>query len=239
MLLKPLLFAFPLVFAALLSACSVKNANFVNSVRDAPTKIGKDDRIVVVLASYIDCGNNESPGCNAPKESASAESSFERCVGTAISARIPSIDLVRAHEFREKVFPGLGFKESPRTENDILAALSDPSTKARIEALGLKYILALQVETKDGEGEWGASGSAGAAAIGKTWIRTSQFKAIVVEINEAKKAGTVEASNAQHKGAGVGFIWIIPVPFYLLSAVESKSCRDLGLALADFLNGKD
>jgi hypothetical protein len=118
-------------------------------------------------------------------------------------------------------------------------ALSDPALRNKMEVLGLRYILALQVETTDGEGKWDISGGGGAAAFGKLWERTSQFKATVVDINEGKSAGTVEASNAQHKGAGVGFIWIIPVPFYMLSTVESQSCRNLGLALADFLNGKD
>lgn len=235
---RPFLIAFLLVVAELLSACSVKNAHHVNVSREAPTQIGKNDRVAVILASYIECENNNSPGCDAPKESAFVESSFASCLGTAIKARIPSIVLVNAHELREKVFPGIAFKDSPHGENDILVALSDPATRNQMEILGLRYFLVLHVETRDGEGKWTAAGSSGGFAIGKEWERKSDFRAIVVDIYERKIAGTIEVSNAQHKAGGIGIAWIIPFPIFTISTVESQSCRELGLELADFLNGQ-
>jgi len=175
-----------------------------------------------------------------PKESASAESSFERCIGTATRARIPSIVLVRARKFREKVFPGIEFKDSPRSENDILVALSDPAVRTKMEVLGLRYVLVLQVRTQDWSGRLGLAGGEVGIGIGREWDRTSEFKAIVVDIPEARKVGNVVAGEGQLKGGGAFFfLLIIPIPYYIISNVESETCRHFGLALADFLNGKD
>ena len=77
---KPFFIVFPFVVAALLGACSVKNAHTVNVSREVPTQLGENDRVAVILASYIDCENTNSPGCGAPKETAFAESSFEHCI---------------------------------------------------------------------------------------------------------------------------------------------------------------
>jgi hypothetical protein len=236
MLIRP----FPLIFAALLSACSVSGGHFADRKRDAPTEIGNNDRIVVVLASYIDCEDTTKPDdCKAPKESTAVESSIERCVGTAIRARIPAIDIMRAREFREKVFPGIEFKDSPRSEDDLLVALSDPETRNKMEVLGLRYILVLQVETSDGQRTWGWGAGQGGVAFVHEWDRRSHFQAIVVDILERKRAGILRVSNLQKKGSGFGIALIIPFPIYYASNVESQSCRELGLALADFLKGKD
>ena len=162
---KPFFIVFPFVVAALLGACSVKNAHNVIVSREVPTQLGKNDRVAVMLASYIDCENTNSPGCDAPRESAFAESSFERCVGTAMRARIPALVPMGAHEVREKVFPGMQFKDSPRSENDLLAALSDPATRNKMAMLGLRYIVVLHVETRDGEGQWSVEGSGGKVSV--------------------------------------------------------------------------
>ncbi len=239
---RPFVVVFTLVVAALLGACSVKNAHSINVSREGPTEIGKNDRVAVILASYIDCENSKSPACDAPKESASIESSFESCIGTAIRARVSSIVLLRAREVREKVFPGMTFTDSPHTESDILVALSDTATRTRMEALGLRYILVLHVVTRDGDGKWGVDGSGGrdGGVIGLTqqWERRSDYRALVVDIYEGKVAGTLEVSNAQHKAAGIGVAWIIPFPIFTVSTVEFQTCRELGLALGDFLNGQ-
>ncbi len=220
---RPFVVVFTLVVAALLGACSVKNAHSINVSREGPTEIGKNDRVAVILASYIDCENSKSPACDAPKESASIESSFESCIGTAIRARVSSIVLLRAREVREKVFPGT-------------------ATRTRMEALGLRYILVLHVVTRDGDGKWGVDGSGGrdGGVIGLTqqWERRSDYRALVVDIYEGKVAGTLEVSNAQHKAAGIGVAWIIPFPIFTVSTVEFQTCRELGLALGDFLNGQ-
>lgn len=238
MLVRPFLIAFPLVFAALLSACSVSGGHHVNVSGDVPTAIGNNDRIVLVLASYIDCEDQNKPDCEAPKESASVESSFERCIGTAIRARIPSINIMRAREFREKVFPSLEFKDSPRSEDDLLVALADPATRTKMEVLGLRYILVLQVETRDGQRTWASGASQLGVAFVHEWDRTSHVQVFVVDIFERKRAGTVDVSNVQRKGSGFGIALIIPFPIYYASNVESQSCRELGLELADFIKGK-
>jgi hypothetical protein len=239
---RPFVVVFTLAVAALLGACSVKNAHSINVSREGPTEIGKNDRVAVVLASYVECENSNSPACDAPKESASVESSFEGCIDTAISARIPAIGFGHPREIREKVFPGMKFTDSPRSEQDLLAALADPGTRNKMEALGLRYILVLHVETRDGDGSWAMSGSGGkdGGVIGfmKQWERRSDFRAVVVDIYEGKVAGTLDVSNAQHKAGGVGIAWIIPFPIFTISTVESQTCRELGLALGDFLNGQ-
>jgi hypothetical protein len=47
----------------------------------------------------------------------------------------------------------------------------------------------------------------------------------------------LEASNAQYNAAGVGVAWIIPFPIFTISNVESQSCREIGFAMGEFLNG--
>ena len=140
---KPFFIVFPFVVAALLGACSVENAHTVNVSREVPTQIGKNDRIAVVLASYIN--------------------------------------------------------DSPREGNDLLAALPDPANRSELEALGLRFIVVLEVETRDENEKWAVPANAGGFAVGREWQRRSLFRAMVLDIQQRKRAGSIDVSNAQHR----------------------------------------
>jgi hypothetical protein len=161
-------------------------------------------------------------------------------VETAIRARISSIAPVRARKFRERIFPGMDFKDSPRSENDLVAVLSDPATRNNMAALGLRYVIVLHVKTSNQNERWDMGVAANGFGGGKAWERKTEFEARVVDIYEQRIVGTVDVSNAQADVAGVGFfLFVIPFPIFAITTVESQSCRELGLELADFLNRKN
>jgi hypothetical protein len=213
-------------------------------MRKAPTTLESGEAVVVVLNSYKDCANKAAADCHT-SASEFSENELEHCVGTAMRKQISTVTLVRASAFRQAVAPGKQFRESPHSADTILAALQDPVLRSKLRELHLRYVMVLDVDAADSptQTHFGADGRDGILVwgIGREWTHFAELSATVVDLREVREAGVITANASGKTGYAVVAIWILPLPPIptSFSASESRACNALGLALADFVRGKD
>ena len=229
----------------LLHGCAGNPISPARTARKAPTTLESGDAVVVVLNSYRDCGNQSTSECPASTASYFSENELEHCLGTAIRKQLPTVTLVRASAFRQAVAPGKQLRDSPHSAETILAALQDPALRSKLRELHLRYVMVLDVDAGDSptNTHFGADGRDGILVWGFTreWTHFAEINATVVDLREVREAGVITASASGKAGYAITAVWILPLPPFptSFSASESRACSTLGLALADFVKGKD
>jgi hypothetical protein len=233
------------VVLAVLQACAGNPTMPARSMRKAPTTLESGDAVVVVLNSYKDCGKQSTSECSASTASYFSENELEYCVGTAIRKQLPAVTQVRASAFRQAVAPGKQFRDSPHSPETILAALQDPATRTKLGDLHLRYVMVLDVDATDSPTatHFGVDGRQGILVwgINREWTHSADFSATVVDLREVREAGVITANASGKSSYAIVAVWILPLPPFptSFSASESRACNALGLALADFVRGKD
>jgi hypothetical protein len=228
-----------LVLANLLSACGVSQ-QFIHTSRNYPTGLVKGDRIAVVLSSYKDCEKYNASDCDTPKESEYEEASVGRCLELAISSKTSASVFITAQDFRRQVLQGENFERAPRTEDEILAILSDEVISSRIAALGIRYIVTLQFRRSVTPERWTTETDMG-VTMARQWERGTSTQAVVLDVHERKRSGTVSLNKVEQFSRGTSFyLYVIPSPSReQVNIFDSNTCRPLGIALAEFLKGKN
>jgi hypothetical protein len=211
----------------------------VSTDRTAPTGIAPGDAIAVVAWAAPKCEADASRTCPEPL---AGEGEFDHCVALAMQAERPDLLLLRLAQL-ERIAPsaGPGF---PRNADALMPLLQANAFRRELAAQRVRYVVVVRGHTATSESRL-AGGSAGGRewylwSIGGEWERTSNVRAEVLDVGEARQAGTLAAFSRGKAGFQVPVIAIIPLPPVPYSSpTESSACEALGKSVLEFILHQD
>lgn len=223
--------------AVILSACTDNIP--VTGDRYFNTSLREGESIGLVLASYGACYHHNNQECGPESDLSAKQREFENCVVRAIKAENPAVDVVPS----EKFMPILARNSSANTGTALDAQLENPALREELTAMGLKYLVAMEVQTEESERRTGG-GVPNVAAAPAIWIigrggdRTTWFVSRIFESISGEETGHLDTELSGADGWFVPVLVIIPLPPIPFStATESRTCTAMGEALAKFITG--
>lgn len=222
------------VFAFALGGCS--SAPVVREMRDAPTGIEAHEEIALLLATY---GQQTGEGRFIKEQTvdgAEFERFFDECLRREMLAQREELRFIPARNLREAAFPDQAVGTLHVSSEKILDQLADGRLAQRGAFSRLRYVIVLDgTHWESGPRPEGA-GSGGGAVFGVGWRRVLSLRATVLDLAHRRVSGSISAYARGERGAGVGIVYIIPVPFFFTTMPEAAEvCSRLGGALARFL----
>lgn len=218
------------VFAFALAGCS--SAPVVRELRDAPTGVGAHEEIALLLATY---GHQTGQGRflkDQYVDGAEFERFFDECLRREMLARRESLRFIPARALRQAAFPGQSVGTLHVPGEKILGLLADGRLAQHGALNRLRYVIVL-----DGtHWESGSRPEGGSGVIGVAWQRVLSLRATVLDLAHGRVAGSITAYASGSRGAGVGIVYIFPIPFFFTTMPEAAGvCRGLGRALVRFI----
>jgi hypothetical protein len=196
----------------------------VEESREMPTKITKDEAIVILAKPQI--------------EGAGAEDGFMDCVSDGLSGGREHIQVRSNDEFVDKMFPWFEPGTAPAKPEAVSMLLARPGVSEKVATTGVRYVVWLDGGTSktDGGGSiacGAAPGAAGCIGFG-WWEKEAAYEATIWDLKEAKSAGTVGA-NVTGTSAIIGAV--VPIPF--IARVQGTACNRMADQLRSFFTGAD
>lgn len=196
----------------------------VEESREMPTKITKDEAVVILAKPQI--------------EGAGAEDGFMDCVGDNLGDGREKIQVRGNDAFVDNMFPWFEPGTAPAKPEAVATLLSRPGVSEKVAASGVRYVVWLDGATTktDGGGSiacGAAPGAAGCIGFG-WWEKEAAYEATIWDLKEAKSAGTVGA-NVTGTSAIIGAI--VPIPF--VARVQGTACNRMADQLRNFFTGAD
>jgi len=188
----------------------------------------------------------DAPMRVAPREAIAiftwTESSLERdavvCISEAVLAAHPKVRIITPDEFRQTVFSyQLPREEAQRTRYFTLL-MSEPAIAERMASLGIRYLVSIGGRTEESETRGGilcGGGTGGGGCLGAVfWDQRTNLAASIYDFRERRATEELQVTNT---GRG-WFAMVMILPVGLPSFAESRACRGLGEAVANYLLGK-
>jgi hypothetical protein len=215
-----------LFLSALLSACTT---GVVTKSREAPTGLSTGEAIAFVFSRQFSLEAQRVE-----------ESEIIGCISEAVRKAHPTLRIVLPDEFRRTVFPGLAPEAAPYKPEYFELLLDHPTFKERVAARGIRYLISVGGVTEQTGGPGaGAIGGPGAAVlvIAGSWDRKTSLTASVLDLQQKRIAGKLEASASGHPW----LLIVFPSPLMIGAPAftESKACGELGEAIAKFVASED
>jgi len=173
-------------------------------------KIKAQEAVTVILNSY--CQFPESPE-DIHKESRHHEKYFESYVANGIRGTNSNIKVIPIETFREMVFDGKDFENTPRAYEDILRLAYDEQMRHKIREAKTRFIVVLDVTKSSPSGEAIFEAREGAAMIGHHWKFTIIADAHILDMKNPEKPSRCLASRDGNVCYGLMVFYVIPVPF--------------------------
>jgi len=224
-----------MVPVALVFMCSCATEKpYTLNYRNYPTGISADEGVVILLNTFH--SNDKFV------ESEGEEKSLANCVSDGMMKVDPKLRSVSAKDFRRTVFPGKGFLDSPRSPEDLLSFLSDPSAQSRVMGLGVRYVIVLTATTSESK-ENRKFGGQNVFSVSREWSESAGGDADVLDVQYRRESGKVHAG-CSGKGEwaagcfGCATLYlpcVIPFGFYHSPSCETKACSALGEDVMKFL----
>lgn len=218
--------------AVILSACTGNIP--VNGDRYFNTSLREGESIGLVLASYSKCHKHKNRECGPESDLAAKQREFENCMVQAISAENPAVDVIPAEKFMPVLVQYFDVDAGAALE----AQLEETAPRESLTAMGLKYLVAMEVKTEKGKRRTGVSGQEFIGVIGRVGKRTTWLFSTIYEVASGNEAGRLSTTLSGEEGWFVPVLVIIPLPPIPFStATESRTCTAMGEALAKFITG--
>lgn len=218
------------VLAAAASGCSTATWSLHRPDR---IELGPQDAVAVLLV-------------RAPESQYSRiqESDVTACINSALRKKYPTVRLVAADEVRQSAFAG--------TEPEAILSdsafweefLAQTETLRRLAPLGLRFLIPVTVVEEKSPARGVVRTVQGPMLVGvvREWDVWSRMKADILDLAEARKAGTVESTGhgQSYYGVGIGYSPppIIPLPTANFAQPEGPACRELGNGVRAFFTGE-
>jgi hypothetical protein len=196
----------------------------VEESREMPTKIAKDEAVVILAKPQL--------------EGAGAEDGFMDCITENLGDGRERIQVRGNDEFVDKMFPWFEPGTAPAKPEAVATLLSRPGVSEKVAATGVRYDGWLDGATTktDGGGSiacGAAPGAAGCIGFG-WWEKEAAYEATIWDLKEAKSAGTV-GTNVTGTSAIIGAV--VPIPF--VARVQGTACNRMADQLRSFFTGAD
>ncbi|MFK7912584.1 MAG: hypothetical protein AB8B93_01610 [Pseudomonadales bacterium] len=193
----------------------------VQAVREASTGMVSEESLVVL-------GRRSRPNTNE------TEFNFVDCVNRKVESGGDGLSVLQEREFRDALFPWFEPRTAPGNATDLPELIAQPLLAARLEAIGLRYLIWVEGATQR-TGEAGSMScsvtTAGAGCFGfLTWEQDSKYEAQIWDVKTGRQAGKV-SSDAN----GTSYMPAIVVPIPMIARVQNSACTSLGQQLKSFL----
>lgn len=210
-----------LILIALAAASSGCVTATVQAVREASTGMINEESLVVL-------GRRSRPNSNE------TEFNFVNCVNRKVGSGRDGLSVLDERTFRDALFPWFEPRTAPGNATDLPELIAQPMLAARLEAIGLRYLIWVEGATQrtDSAGSMSCSvTTAGAGCFGfLTWENDSKYEARIWDVKTGRQAGKV-SSDAN----GTSYMPAIVVPIPMIARVQNSACVSLGEQLKAFL----
>lgn len=153
---------------------------------------------------------------------------LEACLVRSISRRAPGIAVVSQRRVREALYPLLEPETEPATEEAFGQLLARPDARARLEALGLRFVVAFSGGTHR-EAQKGAVLCGDGGCFGYAWqAEGSHLDAALWDLSLAARTGGAEA-NTQ----GLAIMPAIVLPVFIAAHSLDQACENVGYKMAE------
>ncbi len=210
----------PLAMAAIagLGGCVTST---VQEIRESATGMDATDSIVVL-------------GRRGRPRTGETELDFVSCVSRNMGSGSNRLNVIDEQTFTDALFPWFEPRTAPVNTSDLPELMAIPALTARLDELGLRYLIWVQGSTKRTESAGSLTCTitpGGAGCFGfLTWEKDSSYEASVWDVRNGISAGKVSSD-----ATGTSYMpaLIIPLPF--IAPVRSSACSSLANQLKSFL----
>ena len=218
------------VLIATASGCSTATWSLQRPDR---VELGAEDAIAILLVHTPES-----------RYSRAQEIDVTTCIESALRKKYPAVRLVAADEVRKSAFAG--------TEPEAIASdsafwdefLAQTETRGRLAPLGLRFLIPVTVVEEQGPARGAVRTTRGTMLVGvvREWDVWSRMKVDILDLGQARRAGTVESTGHGESYYGVGIGYgpppIIPLPSANFAHPEGPACRELGNGVRAFFTGE-
>jgi hypothetical protein len=218
------------VLAAAASGCSTATWSLHRPDR---VELGAEDAVAILLV-------------HAPESqyTRAQESDVTTCIESALREKYPKVRLVAADEVRTSAFAGTEPEAIPSDSGFWDEFLAQTETRPRLAPLGLRFLIPVTVVEEQSPARGAVRTTRGTMLVGvvREWDVWSRMKADILDLAQARRAGTVESTGHGQSYYGVGIGYgpppIIPLPSANFAQPEGPACRELGNGVRAFFTGE-
>lgn len=164
------------------------------------------------------------------------ELDFVTCVAKGVNNGADGLSVVSENDFMDAMFPWFEPRTAPANTQDLPELLGQPLLAARLEEIGLRYVVWIDGSTQrtDSGGSLTCSVTpSGGGCFGfLSWENDSNYEASIWDIETGTTVGRV-ASEA----VGTSYMPAIVVPIPIIARVRTSACNSLSTQLKTFLRG--
>lgn len=210
----------PLGMAAIvgLSGCVTST---VQEIRESATGMDANESIVVL-------GRRNRP------QTGETELDFVACISKHMGSGSNKLKVVEEQTFTDALFPWFEPRTAPVNTADLPELMALPALTARLNELGLRYLIWVRGSTKrtDSAGSLTCSITPGGAGCFGflTWEKDSSYEASVWDVKNGISAGKVSSD-----ASGTSYMPALVIPLPFIAPVRSSACSNLADQLKSFL----
>ncbi len=155
---------------------------------------------------------------------------LSECVGKPLQRHIPSLRFVAGEDFSTALFPWFEQSVAPRDEEALSRLLAKPLVRARVESLGVRYVVTVEGQTN----RTGGGGCIHLLCFG-SWKKATHLSGSILDLQREDLVSNVETQQS-------GTSWFVLLGIFPLGAptlTESRACEEFAEAAAKFISSRD
>ncbi len=211
------------LFAVLGMACGGCVQTTVQEIRQAETRIGTGESIVILSRKH--------------KTQGETEDKFVTCLSDSVNRGDNGLPILSEREFVDATFPWFEPRTAPAQANDLPRLLDHPPLAGQLARMGLKYLVWIEGSTEQTDSGGSLSCAvtpAGGGCFGfLSWENDSAYEASIWDIESGTAAGRISS-----EAIGTSYMPAVIVPIPILARVRSSACTALADQLKAFVNNE-
>ena len=210
------------LFAVLGMACGGCVQTTVQEIRQAETRIGTGESIVILSRKH--------------KTQGETEDKFVTCLSDSVNRGDKGLPILSEREFVDATFPWFEPRTAPLNMEDLGEVIARPLIAGRIDDIGVRYLVWVEgtTERTDESGSLNCTFFSGGipACFGfLSWESGSDYTASVWDVERGMTVGTLSS-----EAAGTSFVPAVVVPIPVIARVREKACSILSDQIKTFIN---